>query len=115
MKTDHQVLEEAIQLIEDPSRWTQHALGRDIHGNKTDAFSGGAVAWCAKGAIGKAIGRNGHVSNYSGFLDQMRRIAVAISTKEGGTPRDRLVMMNDSSQTLHSDIILAMKRALDKV
>ncbi len=102
MKSDRQVLEETIELLENPDRWTKGSFGRDVNGRPVLSGDASAVAWCALGALRKVDVFNS---------EQLDRIAHAII---GG---DHLLLMtfNDISSTLHGDLILAMKRGLDNL
>jgi hypothetical protein len=105
MKTDRQVLEEAIELIEDPRKWIKKSFARNKSGIAVDSLSEHAVEWCAVGALRRASGLINQETT-----DQIERISQAIL----GTRTD-VMYLNDNTDTLHGDIILMMKRGLDKV
>jgi hypothetical protein len=105
MKTDRQVLEEAIELIDDPRKWIKKSFARNKSGLAVDSLSRYAVSWCAIGALRKATGARKQENT-----DQIERISLAIL----GTRTD-VMYLNDDANTLHGDVILMMKRGLNKV
>lgn len=108
MKTDREVLEQAIELIENPEHWTQGALARDVTGQHVDPLAPTAVTWCARGALWRASGRH-HQEN----TQQIGRLIAHIMGGGIMGGRNGIIGFNDNS--LHGDVVLAMKRALDKV
>lgn len=103
MKTDREVLEDAITLIEDPSKWTQGAFARDGDGDRTDPLDPKAQTWCARGALRKVVGCRTHEVNV-----QLSRITHSIFPDQNS-----FTSYNDTH--LHGDVILAMKRGLDEL
>jgi hypothetical protein len=47
------VLEDALNLISDPDKWTRQVFARDAEGFVTNAGDPEAVCWCAFGALVK--------------------------------------------------------------
>ncbi len=57
--TNKEIIQQAIDLISDPNKWTKNALARDKYNNKLiNSNSPEAVCWCAVGAIRKCCGMN---------------------------------------------------------
>lgn len=52
-RTFKEVLDSAIELIADPSRWTQKAHARDEQGRNVKPRDPRAVCWCGIGALAK--------------------------------------------------------------
>lgn len=56
MKTTLEILKEAYELIKDPARWAQTFDAKNAEGRAVDALDPEAIAWCAVGAMDKAMG-----------------------------------------------------------
>lgn len=97
MKTERQILEKAIELIENPQDWIQNHYYANKNGETVAPEL--AERRCAVGALWTA-GAQGQ---------QINTLAAAIVGDLGAS----LSVFNDFH--LHSEVILAMKRALDRV
>ena len=51
LRSPVRILEAALHLIEDKTRWTTNTLARDTHGCQVNSRSPEAVKFCAVGAI----------------------------------------------------------------
>ncbi len=118
MKTDIEVIDEAIALVEKDGGWCQGAFFYDKNGWPTDGRSGKPPAsFCVEGAIAYAcgvlitygvntpVGRAAHAQS-----DRLRRLVakqgVPEPAKFHGFPRD----FNDAATTTQEDVVLALKK-----
>lgn len=104
MKTNREVLEDAISLIDNPDHWEQRCYARDAEGKPTFAVGPTAHSWCALGALQRAVGES------FGSTQQVYDITMALT---GERDVIRLTDYNDSH--LHSEVILFLKQGLDKL
>jgi hypothetical protein len=114
MKTDRQALEDAIELIADEDHWTKRSFARDRYGNPImDALDERAEVWCAMGALRKAVGARN--LEYSRQMNRLEAAVVGHDVIERTRGLAALVLFNDHLLTTHEEVILAMKRGLDRL
>ncbi len=61
------------QLLDHPSKWTQHALAKDAEGNPCMPLESQAASWCLLGAYYQCYGYTG----LDQFADAGRRYLIA--------------------------------------
>lgn len=105
MKTNREVLEDAISLIDNPDHWIQRTYAQDVEGNPTFALGPTAHSWCAVGALQRAIGEN-----MSFGRQQLHDITMALTGE-----RDVIRLTGYNDNHLHSEVILFLKQGLDKL
>lgn len=98
MKTTAEILIEARKLIEKPENWTQGVDARDSRGIAVDYDHGGAVCWCAAGAIS----RIGKMSDAVGDAERTMRLAIGFGF---------ISSFNDSRT--HAEVLAAFDRAIE--
>lgn len=100
MKTDRQVMEEVIAILEKEGAWCQRALHLDADGNEKSQDGENVVSHCIGGALEMVLG---HQRAHWPLL-------CAISDQLGGRP---VVSFNDDPLTTQEDVILVLKRTLE--
>ena len=94
------ILEDALELIEDPDRWTRGFYARDAEGVSVDPYSERACRFCALGAVARISGRDIVPIAPWARLDEAARAA--------GFPGART--LNDTGT--HDDVVTAFRRAI---
>lgn len=97
--TETEILEDVLDLLSDPGKWTQGSYGKTSKGTDTWGNDPNAVSFCLLGAIQR-------VTN-----DRLTS-ALFISQLTNKIERENIVKFNDDPQTTHEDIILFLKTAL---
>jgi hypothetical protein len=107
VKTDVEVLQDAIKFIEGEGRWCQGAFCRDKDGYK--ASSSHAYSYCLEGAIREAAGWWTHeipaVENQVAGLEKFLAIVAGSNVC--------LSLYNDRETTTQEDAILLLKRGIE--
>lgn len=118
--TNAEVLDQAIETLQVEGSWCQSQYYK--------VSKLGQISYCAMGAIGKALGLwenahldpNGmfawdteeHIARNQSLTARMKGIAVMVATEVGF---NNLHVFNDCENTTKEDVILAMKRAREKL
>ena len=107
-------LEDARDIIEEPSAWVQGYRALDKYGNTTDAAGADAIQFCAEGAMVRAcrslsIGASVDVWRISKSPIYRKCIAALDSVVDCD-----ITIFNDDPATTHEDILRVFDRAIAK-
>jgi len=99
MKTVLEVLKGAYHLLDDKSRWTQHAAAKNKRGEPVPTSSMSAVKWCASGALMRSTcGTSRMRLSDENLKEAAKLLAKAISSKDSFFVADAyktIVLAND--------------------
>ena len=101
MKSAHQILVEARELLSVPERWTKDEYARDPSGEAVMPLSERAVCWCTIGAMYRIAGAHG---------DELRKAKRAL---ERATQDGAIAVFNDDPSRTHAEILAAFDRAIE--
>jgi hypothetical protein len=96
------ILRAALELLADPSNWTQRAYARDNLGRNCATWSPNACQWCMEGALYKVGG------NSPEAVQALRVLYLSLPASEQRHP----YRYNDAKGRKHSEIIAVMRQAL---
>lgn len=114
-ETEHEIVSYALDIIRDRSCWTQDAIARDQRGVSVFSYEPTAVAWCAEGAIQRAMGfselsRRNDMARYDEILAKLSDVGCQMYPERGL----RLVHhLNDDLG--HDEIVAIFEKALVKL
>ena len=117
MKT-RTLLEEARDLIEEPSAWIKGYRALDENGSSTDATGADAIQFCAEGAMLHACRDvltrvNGGVPASTRRISKSLRYRVCLNVLDSVVDCD-ISIYNDHPATTHEDILRVFDRAIAK-
>ena len=103
-----EVLTQALEIISDPERWTQHAFAKAPNGANVSYLNDEAVRFCATGAIFKLVNWTGY-----GFVPAVMWLdKAAMQLFLGtGTPPGGAVYVNDFLG--HAAVVRMFERAIE--
>jgi hypothetical protein len=104
----------ARSFIEDPARWTKHALARDASGRVVWPSTRVACAWCAMGALTLAGARARGRRDIQLPASNEAWSALARAAYSNRNPPDSraIAWFNDASTTTHADVLEMFDRAV---
>lgn len=98
MKTDLEVLQKARQVISNPANWTQRTSAVNALGEMVGVKSTEACAWCAVGAVYKAM------DAYSGTV---------WNPLEGALPAGYNIVSEYNDTHSHEEVLALFDRAIE--
>lgn len=115
-RTDQEVLEATLEIIQEEDTWCKGAWFRDEHGVDT-ANPFYATAYCLEGAIQVATLRYQH-QNAEEILEQERRVKSKLVgillSDQFGQCHPSIPSFNDDKATTKEDAILLVKYGIEK-
>jgi hypothetical protein len=139
MKTDREVIEGALAILEGRGRWTQGTYSRDVDGAQVRPVVGSPGEWvrirtehvgaggyvvhtesgaapcsfCLGGALREAAGywhaRRPHAAQQQ--VDRLERLLLRLANSVSAERWPNLQVYNDDSHTRKADAVLLLKRA----
>lgn len=106
------LLERAVDILSDPTRWTNRVMARDKGGNEVQPSSAQACQWCVLGALYKAAQEEREKLTGSAMLDvasTTQAVIVDLWSRVGRVPQ-----WNDSGIT-HDELIATLRDVLSKM
>lgn len=99
--TETEILEDVLDLLSDPGKWTQGSYGKTSKGTDTWGNDPNAVSFCLLGAI-QRVTNDRSASSLFMFISQLT----------SKIERENIVKFNDDPNTTHEDVVLFLKTAL---
>jgi hypothetical protein len=107
MPTAVDVLQAALEILQNPQQWCQKAWARDVDGYPVDPTDPSAVKFCLLGAVMKAaFDAEPEYQKASHLIDQAHGALKAVH------PLYPIVTLNDDEATSHQDIISLLNQAI---
>lgn len=109
----------ALNLLDDPEKWTKNAGARTKHGSPIRCFSRNAACFCLSGAIIRAAWQNGYITRqqrnntpyattqFENFLADIDSYLYDFHPGYGD-----IIHLNDDPNTTYEDIINMLKSAI---